>query len=857
MTGDLQRPPELPSPDDLPLRPLGHHLALTVYWLSNALMWGALLHLALQSRLNDWFGQDRVGYYLGILGAAGGLTATVSQIVFGAFSDRSLHPWGRRRPFILVGSVLTMLALLALGGARSFWPFAGSLVLLQLCANMASGPFSALLPDTVNPREHGKASGFMGVARLLGDTGGLILAAALLNAGAIELQGKAATVAFHGHRMLLLCALMGGFILITAVITALSIGEVRLRHRPHATVWETIRGSFAVDVHAHRDFLWLSLSRAVTNLGFYMFLEVLFYFIKYSLGRPDPVAGNPNAERTSMLVMLPAVVMAAAASAPAGLLSDRIGRKPLIYLAQFLLAAAALIFTFAPNLTVVIAAGLPAGVAYGTFTAVEWALACNLLPAGEAARYLGVWNASAAVPQILAFPVAGGVGSAICAAVPGLGWRVDFALSALCCVVGAYLLIHVRERRTAREVSYPLRVAFIDHAHQLGGAQKSLCELLARLDRERFTPFLLCSANAQWLGRPELEEVHIVPVFKPLPLLSQRRDQLSHSVTGSLTQLWGGFGPALEVRRALRRLNIDLVHTNTLKAHLLGGLGAHLAGRPLVWHVRDILEPGAARAWLLRAARYLRPHVVAISQAVAGQFPEGIVPVTLIYNGIPLDRFTPGDPPTHLRADLGLSPDQEIICVVGRLAPWKGHRTLLEALATLRLRRPQAVLVVVGEVAFWDTSYETELHDLARFLNVEKYVRWVGFREDVPDLLRLCDVFVLPSVDEPFGRALIEAMAVGKPVIATRSGGAPEVVLEGETGLLVEPGNVTELAEAMERLLADRELAARMATAGLARAHECFDVCRVVAMVEELHEQILRNKASGAHAHDGSSPTRT
>jgi glycosyltransferase involved in cell wall biosynthesis/Na+/melibiose symporter-like transporter len=842
MTADVPPHPDLPAPEDLPLRPLRHHLALTVYWLSNALMWGALLHLALQSRLNDWFGQDRVGYFLGVLGAVGGLMATVSQIIFGAFSDRSLHPWGRRRPFVLVGSFLTMLALLAMGSARSFWPFAGSLVLLQLCANMASGPFSALLPDTVNPREHGKASGFMGVARLLGDTGGLILAAALLNAGAIELQGKAATVAFHDHRMLLLCATMGGFLLLTAFITCATIGETRLRHRPEATPWETIRGSFAVDVHANRDFFWLSLSRAVTNLGFYMFLEVLFYFIKYSLGRPDPVQGNPNAEHTSMLVMLPAVVMAAAASAPAGLLSDRIGRKRLIYVAQFLLAAAALTFTFAPNLTVVIAAGLPAGVAYGIFTAVEWALACNLLPAGEAARYLGVWNASAAVPQILAFPIAGGVGSAISAAVPGLGWRVDFALSAACCLVGAYFLVHVRERRRAPRVSHPIRVAFVDHAHQLGGAQKSLCELLARLDRKRFTPILLCSGDAQWLSRPELAGVEIVGVFRPMPLLSRRRDQLSHSVAGSITHLCGGFSPALEVRRAIRRLNIDLVHTNTLKAHLLGGLGAHLAGKPLVWHVRDILEPGPARTWLLRAARFLRPQVVAISQAVAEQFAGGVAPVALIYNGIPLDRFTPGPPPVGLREDLRLSADHEVICVVGRLAPWKGHRTLLEALSALRRSRPRAVLVVVGEVAFWDSSYELELKELTRDLGLEEAVRWVGFREDVPDLLRLCDVFVLPSVDEPFGRAIIEAMAVGKPVIATRSGGAPEVVLDGETGLLVEPGNVTELAVAMERLLADRELAARMASAGMARARECFDVRRVVAMVEALHEQLLTQR---------------
>lgn len=442
-----ESPPVAEQAEELPLRPLSHHLALTVYWLSNSLLWGALLHLGLQSRLSDWYSQDRVGYYLGIMGFVGGSIATVAQIVTGAFSDRSLSPWGRRRPFLVVGSTCAVCALVFLGAAKSFWPFAGALVLVQLCSNIALAPFTALLPDTVNPREHGKASGFMGVARLLGDIGGLILAAAMLNANEEISQNKALLVAFHDQRMPLLCGAMGAFMVLTAAYTCYTIREQPLKSRPEATAWQTMIGAFALDVRGYPDFFWLSISRAVTNLGFYMFLEVLFFFIKYSLGHPDPHLGNPNAERTSMYVMLPAILVAAAASVPAGILSDRIGRRPLIFLAQFLLAGAALMFAFAPNLTVVYLGGVPAGIAYGAFTAVEWALACNLLPKGEAARYLGLWNASAAVPQILAFPLAGAIGSAISARVPGLGWRVDFGLACLCCLIGAYFLLRVHERR--------------------------------------------------------------------------------------------------------------------------------------------------------------------------------------------------------------------------------------------------------------------------------------------------------------------------------------------------------------------------------------------------------------------------
>jgi len=436
--------PAAPVPaeaDRLPPRPLYHHLALTVYWLSNSLLWGGLLHLGFQSRLSDWFDEVSVGYYMGVLGAVGGLLATAAQIIVGAFSDRSLHPWGRRRPYLVAGSLLGLGSLMLLGATKSFWPFAGAFLLLQVCMNAALGPFTALLPDTINPREHGKAAGFMGVARLVGDVGGLILAARLLSAGRLHGQPPWVIREFHDQRFWLMCVLMAGFTLLTMLYTILAIREEPLRQRPAQTTWQTVIGSFVVDVRGNPDFFWLSLSRAITNLGFYMFLQILYFFLRYSLKTPD-------AENASMLVMLPAIGTAILASLPAGMISDRLGqRRPLVFVAQFVMAAAALIFVFAPNMTWAYIAGVPAGLAYGIFTAVEWALACNLLPQGESARYLGVWNASAVVPQVLAFPLGGAIGSRLSAYIPGLGWRVVFALTVVCCVVGALFLKHVHERR--------------------------------------------------------------------------------------------------------------------------------------------------------------------------------------------------------------------------------------------------------------------------------------------------------------------------------------------------------------------------------------------------------------------------
>jgi len=310
--------------DQLPPRPLSHHLALTVYWLSNSLLWGALLHQALQSRMRDWFTESQAGYYFAILGIAGGIVATCAQIVIGALSDRSHHAYGRRRPFFVPAVLLSLFPLLWLGSAKSFLPFSGALVLLQLFSNSALGPFASLLPDTVNPKEHGKASGLMGVARLLGDTGGLVLTGFLLSTKSLHthygvnedsLLPPGVLSGFHDHRMFLLCAMMAGFMLVTMLFAAVLIKEKPLATRSNLTVGQTIRGSFNVDVRGNPDFFWLSLSRAITNVGFYMFLEVLYFYLAFSLKVPDPSKSN-------MLLMLPAIGDAVAISLPPGRLAS-------------------------------------------------------------------------------------------------------------------------------------------------------------------------------------------------------------------------------------------------------------------------------------------------------------------------------------------------------------------------------------------------------------------------------------------------------------------------------------------------------------------------------------------------------
>lgn len=389
------------------------------------------------------------------------------------------------------------------------------------------------------------------------------------------------------------------------------------------------------------------------------------------------------------------------------------------------------------------------------------------------------------------------------------------------------------------EAICPARIAYVDHASEIGGAEKSLADLILRLDRSRFAPVVLCPEAAEWVSELLTANVPIRPAFHSAGVLELRRDDLAEGSHGRVRAALQAAPVVWRLWRCLTAVRPHIVHTNTLKTHLLGGAAARLAGRPLLWHLRDILEPGGGLDLLRSTAQRLRPRVIAISEAVRRSLAELDVDVSVIYNGIDLTKFRPLPNRDALRANLGLTPADIAIIVVGRLTPWKGHRELLRAIAELAPEEANIQLLVVGEIAFWEDDYEVELRELADSLGVSERVRWLGFRSDIPELLSASDIFALPSVNEPFGRALVEAMAVELPVVANRSGGAPEVVADGETGLLVRPGDHKELAVALLRLARNPKLRHSMGKAARTRAARLFDANRTAQQIQAIYEQVL------------------
>jgi sugar transferase (PEP-CTERM/EpsH1 system associated) len=348
----------------------------------------------------------------------------------------------------------------------------------------------------------------------------------------------------------------------------------------------------------------------------------------------------------------------------------------------------------------------------------------------------------------------------------------------------------------------PIRVMHVLYSVDTGGAEHVVLNVARHLDRSAYA-IEVCSLT----GRGSLADAF---------------ERLGVPVTAM--GKGPGADPWLWVRLAalFRAQRIDVVHTHNVTPWLYAGVAAKLAGVRLVHTEHSNLF---AHQWRLQAAERVLARftetIISDSEKVARTLMTQGVPearIRTIVNGIDTVRFSAARPLDAKRSAIGLERPQLIVGTVGRLVPVKDHRTLLEAFARICRAVPEAVLVIVG-----DGPEREVLERCAAALGVGEQVRWFGERADVQDLVPFFDVFVLSSVSEGLPLTLLEAMAAGRAVVATRVGGIPEALAEG-TGLLVPPKDPEALAHAVITLLGDapRRLAMGALAAQRARAH--FDV---------------------------------
>ena len=367
------------------------------------------------------------------------------------------------------------------------------------------------------------------------------------------------------------------------------------------------------------------------------------------------------------------------------------------------------------------------------------------------------------------------------------------------------------------------RILFLDHAGVLGGAELSLLTIARHYAR---AGRVILFADGPFRERLERDGLAVEIVRAPDAVTGARRDG------GGLRQMLALPGVVQMARNiAARAKGFDVLLANSQKALIVGALASKMAGQPLVWCLRDILTAdhfsGFNRKLVVFLANRFANRIVANSEATLAAFVASCgrtKRTKVVYNGIDV----PPDPTCEIataareiRKSLGWD-GAKVVGLFSRLAPWKGQHVLLEALPKV----PELHALFVGAPLFGDeVLYQRELEAKVAALGLGDRVRFLGFREDIPALLAAVDFVAHTSVaPEPFGRVIVEGMLAGKPVIATRAGGACEIIKDGITGRLVTPGDADELAKTLHEMIEQPDEAARLARAGGASARERFSV---------------------------------
>ncbi len=407
------------------------YLKISIYGFALAALWSSLHSIVLPLRLLDMVAETEKNTYLGLLTFAGLLLAMIVQPIAGAISDRSGFNWGRRRPYILIGSLLGVLLLPGIGLFQSYFALFIIYCLLQMTSNVAQGTYQAFIPDLVPQDRKGLASG---VKSLLEIIGGIAI---------VRLIGYFMGKYVPGEGVIWLWLVLG--VLAAVLLGAMLATIIMVKEPPgrkneeQLSVWKTLSRSFKIDVRKDRDFIVFLVSRLLIFMALATIQTFTLFYLRDVIGLVNPATATADLLIAVGVGMLLAVY-------PAGRLSDRIGRRPVVISSGLVGAGGILVIFFSTSYGVVIAGGAIIGTATGAFMSSNWALATDLVPGGEEARYLGLTNMATAGGAALARLI-GPVIDYFNRYGAGLGYQVMLGACFAYFVVGSLLLLKIRGRR--------------------------------------------------------------------------------------------------------------------------------------------------------------------------------------------------------------------------------------------------------------------------------------------------------------------------------------------------------------------------------------------------------------------------
>lgn len=392
------------------------------------------------------------------------------------------------------------------------------------------------------------------------------------------------------------------------------------------------------------------------------------------------------------------------------------------------------------------------------------------------------------------------------------------------------------------------RVLFLDHTAAMSGGEIALFNLLRFLDPQKVTPVVVLGAEGPLAEKLRaIADTHVL-LLSPR-VAAQKKDKLGIRTLFRVRDVFAALAYICRLAAFIRRQKIRLVHTNSLKADVIGGFAARLSRCPVVWHVRDRIEDDYLPWPVVRIFRLLSRvvpnYVIANSGATLrtlhlGKGARG----TSIPSGIELNGKTAvvhDGAATAVPTGRNGPRSERRIGLVGRISPWKGQDIFIQAAALVNRRFPNARFFIIGAALFGEDQYEQEVRRLPGQLGIEDIVEFTGFRSDIKRAIAELDLVVHASTKgEPFGQVIIEGMAAGKPVVATNGGGVPEIVEDGRTGILVPMGDVQAMAEAISQILSDPVEARAMGIRARQRVADHFTLQQTARRVEAVYEEVLR-----------------
>lgn len=347
-------------------------------------------------------------------------------------------------------------------------------------------------------------------------------------------------------------------------------------------------------------------------------------------------------------------------------------------------------------------------------------------------------------------------------------------------------------------------------------------------------------------------QFEVVVVAPPNPRLRERLVELSVRLVeldiDDKVKPYKDFRTVLSLKKILREVKPDIFHIHGNKSALVGRFAARLSGLSmvtivtvhnfLVYQEKGLLKRILA-SWAERVLARWTDLIIAVSEGLKQSLVsvEGIPAgkIVVIPNGISLKENKDYKVDEGLKKSLGIGEGDTIVGTIGRLVWWKGHKVLIEAASLLLEKYPKLKVIIVG-----DGPFREELEQKIKQLKLEERIKLLGFVDDIGPYLSLFDVFTLPSLKEPFGIVLLEAMAAKKPIIATRAGGVPEIIEDGKTGILVEPSNSKELAKAIDTAVSDNSLMKRFVEKAYRVVLEKFTIETMVERTKEVYSDCLK-----------------